>query len=77
MNKSGEFMQLISDMHDDWNRFYMLGHDGIMNKPSTQIDSQTIYVPLKFWFTQNINKALPLIALQYHKVEIEIKIKKF
>lgn len=75
--QSGEFMQLISDMHDDWNRFFMLGHDGIMNKPSTQIDSQTIYVPLKFWFTQNINKALPLIALQHHKVEIEIKIRKF
>ena len=75
--QAGEFMQLISDMHDDWNRFYMLGHDGVMNRPSTHIESQTIYIPLKFWFTQNINKALPLIALQHHKVEIEIKIRNF
>lgn len=75
--QAGEFMQLISDMHDDWNRFYMLGHDGVMNRPSTYIEGQSIYIPLKFWFTQNINKALPLIALQHHKIEIEIKIRNF
>lgn len=75
--QAGEFMQLISDMHDDWNRFYMLGHDGVMNRPSTHIEGQSIYIPLKFWFTQNINKALPLIALQHHKIEIEIKIRNF
>lgn len=74
---SGEFMQLITDMHDDWNRFYMLGHDGTINRPSTHIDGQTIYIPLKFWFAQNINKALPLIALQHHRIEIEIKLREF
>ena len=76
-DQSGEFMQLISDMRDDYNRFFMLGHDGIMNKPSTSIEGQIIYIPLKFWFTQNINKALPLIALQNHKIEIKIKIRNF
>lgn len=74
---SGEFMQLITDMHHDWNRFYMLGHDGTINRPSTKIEGQTIYIPLKFWFAQNINKALPLVALQYHNVEIEIKLRDF
>lgn len=74
---SGEFMQLITDMHDDWNRFYMLGHDGTINRPATHIDGQTIYIPLKFWFAQNINKALPLVALQHHRVEIEIKLREF
>ena len=62
-------MQLVTDMHDDWNRFYMLGHDGVHIRPARRIDGQKIYIPLKFWFTQNINKALPLVALQYHKVE--------
>ena len=76
-SQAGEFMQLITDMHDDWNRFYMLGHDGTHNRPSTAIVGQKIYIPLKFWFTQNINKALPLIALQYHQIEIEIKLRNF
>lgn len=75
--QAGEYMQLVTDMRDDWNRFYMLGHDGVHNRPARRIDGQKIYIPLKFWFTQNINKALPLVALQYHKVEIEIKIRDF
>lgn len=74
---SGEFMQLITDMRDDWNRFYMLGFDGRMNKPSRIIERQLIYIPLKFWFMQDLNKALPLIALQHHDVEIEIKLRDF
>jgi hypothetical protein len=31
-----------------------------------------IYVPLEFWFCRNIGLALPLIALQYHEVKINI-----
>ena len=32
------------------------------------------YVPLRFWFCRNVGLSLPLIALQYHKVEIIIKL---
>ena len=32
----------------------------------------TIYVPLEFWFCRNVGLALPLIALQYHEVKINI-----
>lgn len=35
--------------------------------------SKTYYVPLQFWFCRNPGLALPLIALQYHDVEVEIK----
>jgi len=31
------------------------------------------YVPLEFWFCRNIGLALPLIALQYHEVKINIE----
>ena len=31
-----------------------------------------ITVPLDFWFTKNPGLSLPLIALQYHEVELEI-----
>lgn len=33
----------------------------------------TVYVPLQFWFCRNIGLALPLVALQYHEVKVNIK----
>ena len=32
------------------------------------------YVPLQFWFCRNIASALPLVALQYHEVELAIQL---
>ena len=31
-----------------------------------------VYVPLRFWFNRNPGLALPLIALQYHEVKINV-----
>jgi len=39
------------------------------NRPS---NSNTLYVPLSFFYTRNPGAALPLIALQYHEVKINI-----
>ena len=36
---------------------------------------RTIYVPLVFWFCQYSGQSLPLIALQYHDIEILIELK--
>ena len=33
----------------------------------------TLYVPLQFWFNRNPGLALPLIALQYHEVRINLE----
>ena len=35
--------------------------------------SYDVYVPLEFWFCRNVGLALPLIALQYHEVKINIE----
>ena len=35
-------------------------------------DKYEVYVPLEFWFCRNVGLALPLIALQYHEVKINI-----
>ena len=35
--------------------------------------SYELYVPLEFWFCRNVGLALPLIALQYHEVKINIE----
>jgi hypothetical protein len=34
---------------------------------------KTLYMPLQFWFCRNPGLALPLIALQYHEVKINIE----
>ena len=36
-------------------------------------DTNVVYVPLQFWFCRNPGLALPLIALQYHEVKINIE----
>ena len=33
----------------------------------------TVYVPLQFWFCRNPGLALPLIALQYHEVKVNLQ----
>jgi len=36
------------------------------------LGSNTLYIPLEFWFCRNVGLALPLIALQYHEVKINL-----
>jgi hypothetical protein len=38
---------------------------------------KTVYIPLQLWFCRNIGLALPLCALQYHEVELEITLRDF
>ena len=40
--------------------------------PRQALPETTLYVPLQFWFCRNPGLALPLIALQYHEVKINI-----
>jgi hypothetical protein len=35
--------------------------------------TNTLYIPLEFWFCRNVGLALPLIALQYHEVKINLQ----
>ena len=35
-------------------------------------EATTLYVPLQFWFCRNPGLSLPLIALQYHEVKINV-----
>jgi len=40
--------------------------------PRKALPETTLYIPLLFWFCRNPGLALPLIALQYHEVKINI-----
>ena len=44
-----------------------------MSGGTTQLQSKTLYIPLEFWFCRNVGLALPLIALQYHEVKLNIQ----
>ncbi len=43
--------------------------------PRNALPETTLYVPLQFWYCRNPGLALPLIALQYHEVKINIDIR--
>jgi hypothetical protein len=45
------------------NRYYSLG--------------RTLRIPIPFWFCRNPGLALPLIALQYHEVTIQVRLARF
>ena len=70
--------QLIDRQYGDWMKIWneltlpigkKTGYDNMI-KGST---AGKRYVPLEFWFCRNIGLALPLIALQYHEVKINIE----
>jgi hypothetical protein len=44
------------------------GEGGVLSDTS----NDQLYIPLEFWFCRNVGLALPLIALQYHEVKVNI-----
>lgn len=43
------------------------------NTSEILLPERTLYIPLQFWFCRNYGLALPLIALQYHDVRINVE----
>ena len=73
----GTYMQIYTDLYiSDSNRKTMIGLDDNLNKPKLKINSEYIYVPLKFWFCDTI-KPLPIIALQYSDIYIDVTFRDF
>ena len=74
----GEWLEIWSELTLDNSKQdgfkHMVGNFGTSNNNSGPF---TLYIPLQFWFCRNIGLALPLISLQYHSIEIDIKFRKF
>jgi len=52
----------------------VLRYTGVLqNNPLLYLAPTQAIVPMKFWFCRNPGLALPLIALQYHEVKLNIK----
>jgi hypothetical protein len=57
----------------------MVGNVPRLTQPVTgseKMPQTTLFVPLQFWFCRNPGLALPLIALQYHEVKINLEFSK-
>ena len=65
----GEWMAIWCDLTHSYNKGQML--DDMISS-----SADTIIVPLQFWFCRNPGLAIPLIALQYHEIQLCIKFRK-
>ena len=76
--QTGEWMEIWSNYtttKDKQTGFYnMIGKvDGY--SPPTLNGPIKLYIPLRFWFCRNPGLALPLVALQYHPIRINLTIR--
>jgi hypothetical protein len=76
--QNGEWMEIWSNYtttSDKQTAFYnMIGKvDGF--SPPTLFGPLKLYIPLRFWFCKNPGMALPLLALQYHPVRINLTLR--
>ena len=73
---TGEYMQFHTELYDTtWSKLCLIGHEPVLNAPQYKIDKQFIYIPFRFFFCDDISKALPIVALEYHEIEIEVKLR--
>jgi hypothetical protein len=66
--QSGEWMILWCDLTNTYDKSLML--DDMVTDTNN-----TLYIPLQFWFCRNIGLSLPLIALDYHPIQLVIVFK--
>jgi len=60
----------VAEKEDAYN--VMIGNTAALTTPAAAIPAASLYVPLIFWFNRNPGLSLPLIALMYHDVKINI-----
>jgi hypothetical protein len=80
----GEWLHIWNELSLPFDKYYgyndMIGHsirsvdnDGDFDDDDSGVPKTTLYIPLEFWFNRNAGLALPLIALQYHEVKVNIE----
>jgi len=69
----GEWMSIWTHLSHDSDKLDMLKEMIDVPTGLSAGDDQKLYVPLQFWFCRNPGLALPLIALQYHEVKLNVQ----
>jgi len=68
----GEWMHIWTELTSTNNKKTALNE---MIKASGTNGATTLYIPFQFWFCRHLSNALPLVSLQYHEVELDIKLR--
>lgn len=76
--QNGEWMEIWSSYTTPTDK--QTGFNNMIGKtdgysPPNLFGPQKLYIPLRFWFCRNPGLALPLIALQYHPVRINLTLR--
>jgi hypothetical protein len=76
--QNGEWMEIWSSYTTTQDK--QAGFNNMIGKvdgynPPNFFGPQKLYIPLRFWFCRNPGLALPLIALQYHPVRINLTLR--
>lgn len=69
----GEWMEIWTQLTQSESK--KRGLDLLLNRNTNLVVNagpQTLYIPFQFFFCRNIGLALPLVALQYHDVTLEV-----
>jgi hypothetical protein len=74
----GIFMEIIDELIDTKIENILLGkYDTNLSLGDSAKSDTEYFVPLLFWFHDDLSKALPLISLQKHEIKINIKLRPF
>jgi hypothetical protein len=72
----GEFLHIMSELQVDASKRNgfnnMIGYQEAYTQ-ACQPGPLNLYIPLRFWFCNNVGLSLPLIALQAHPVRVYVK----
>ena len=76
----GQWMDIWAQLSHSKEQYQKLNHmitgDALAKQAPLSVHNNKLYVPLQFWFNRNPGLALPLIALQYHEVKLNLKLNK-
>ena len=77
-SQTGEWMEIWSNMTTT--SMQKAGFDIMIGKTEIETNPNNfgplkLYIPLRFWFCKNPGQYLPLLALQYHPIRINLKLK--
>lgn len=77
----GNYMDINGELTTDESHmkgyYKTIGKHNTYTKYSQDTNIMTLYIHLPFWFTNNYGLALPMVALQYHDVVLNVYIKPF
>jgi hypothetical protein len=76
--QNGEWMEMWSNLTTT--AMQRQGFNDMIGKVDDYMEPQNfgpikLYIPLRFWFCKNPGQYLPLLALQYHPIRINLKLK--